>query len=92
MTLNCLERNNMEIKQHKDYRAEMRCIDDEYIGMTEVNLYDDKGRHMYTSCQIEDCAGPDFFAIMMFDMSEWCINNKEPRLKLGDKILWYKIG
>lgn len=82
----------MEIKQHKDYRAEMRCIDDEYIGMTEVNLYDDKGRHMYTSCQIAECDSSELFAIVMMDMSDWCVSNKEPRLKLGKKILWYKIG
>ena len=82
----------MEIKTHKDYRAEMRCIDDEYIGMTEVNLYDDQGRHMYTSCQIEDGESPDFLAVVMMDMSNWCIKNKEPKLKLGNMILWYKIG
>lgn len=81
----------MEFRPHKDYRAEMRCVEDEYIGLTEVNLYDEKGRHMFTSCQLDDQDG--LFERVMHDMSLWCIDNIEPNLKYDDhNILWYKIG
>lgn len=73
------------------YTATMRCCEWEYIGMVEVNLYDDRGRHMYTSCQlVED--DDKLFPQVMKDMTNWCMDNVEPQLKHDNRTLWYKIG
>ena len=74
------------------YTATMRCCEWEYIGMTEVNLYDGRGRHMYTSCQLVDGDDPEVFAQIVKDMNSWCLDNREPELKHNDRPLWYKIG
>ena len=74
------------------YTATMRCCEWEYIGMTEVDLYDERGRHMYTSCQLVDGDDPEILVQIIKDMNDWCLDNKEPKPKLGEKILWYKIG
>lgn len=74
------------------YTAVMQCCEDEFIGMTDVNLCDDRGRHMYTSCQLVDDDDPEVFAQIIKDMNEWCLNNREPRLVRNHRALWYKIG
>lgn len=73
------------------YTATMRCCEWEYIGMVEVNLYDNRGRHMYTSCQLVKDDN-ELFPQVMKDMSSWCMDNVDPQLKHGNRILWYKIG
>ena len=73
------------------YTATMRCCESEFIGLNEVNLYDHRGRHMYTSCQLLENDDERYPQIAK-DMADWCLDNKEPALKQGDTFLWYKIG
>ena len=74
------------------YTATMRCCEWEYIGMVEVNLYDDRGRNMYTSAQLIEEEDDELYVQAMKDMTNWCLDNVEPQLKHGNRLLWYKIG
>lgn len=74
----------------KEYTAVMVCVDDEYVGMNEVRLYDDEGELKFVSCQIVADDLTDYARIFE-DMNDWCLEHRAPQLSRCGHRLWYEV-